>query len=107
MDFKRVLAGFWEAFGRDLEPHGQFLDGFMELILNFNYTLKVENQFHRKKEVPREDLEGFGDDFGRLLGEAQMHFRLEISSIEIDVLWNWFLTLSVSCDVFPAHATKI
>ena len=39
-------------------------------------------------EVPREDLEGFGDDFGRLLGEAQMHFRLEISSIEIVVLWN-------------------
>ena len=37
---------------------------------------------HRKKEVPREDLKGFGDDFGRLLGEAQMHFRLEISSIE-------------------------
>ena len=29
---------------------------------------------------------GFGD--GRLLGEAQMHFRLEISSIEIVVLWN-------------------
>ena len=41
-----------------------------------------------EKEVPREDLEGFGDDFGRLWGEAQMHFRLEISSIEIVVLWN-------------------
>ena len=71
--WERVLGSFWERFGRDFEPLGQFFDVFVELILNFKYTLKVENQFHKKKEVPKEDLEGFGEDwegFWRAFGEG-------------------------------------
>ena len=89
--FEWILRGFGEGFGKllgeiweALEALGSFFDIIFDQVAAH---LKL-NQFHRKKEVPREDLEGFGDDFGRLLGEAQMHFRLEISFIEIVVLWN-------------------
>ena len=70
MDFEVVWGGFWEAFGRDLGGFGGSWVVFWRHFWSGNYTLKVENQFHRKKEVPREDLEGFRDDFGQLLGEV-------------------------------------
>ena len=120
MDFERVWGGFWGAFGRGLGGIWKLLGNFWRHFWWGNYALKVEIQFHRKKEVPREDLEGFGEvwegfwrAFGggweplwKAFGVDLVHFKLEISSIDTDVLWNWFSTLSVSCYVFFRHMQR-
>ena len=79
--FGKLLGEIWEA----LEALGSFFDVIFDQVTTH---LKLRISSIEKKEVPREDLEGFADDFGRFLGDAQMHFRLGISSIETDVLWN-------------------
>ena len=53
----RVLESFWERFGRVLEALGQFFDVIFDEVTSLMLP-------HRKKEIPREDLEGFGEVWG-------------------------------------------
>ena len=89
------MGEVWEGFGSSWEIFDVIFD-------EVTTHLKLRFSSIEKREIPREDLEGFGEvwegfwrAFGggweplwKAFGVDLVHFKLEISSIDTDVLWN-------------------
>ena len=71
MDFETVWGEFWRGFGRGLGAFGgpwATLSRFLGFIFEQFFTIFTPQASWCQKEAPREDLEGFGNDFGGVWG---------------------------------------